>query len=227
MIAPRPADTEARALETLARIVVEDAESRCRRAEDRALNESRRLVGEAEDQIADLDRAARELGRTRGQAADAAQEAAAIHEVAALETSAFERLRERFERRVLMALRELPKDETRYAAALRAWARAGADVLEGPVEVFTAKRDRAEVYAALLATSARDFHVRVEPRVHVGFVARDLEGRVLFDARPEALVAARSDALSALLERAVAEAPRLQPTQPVPPEQVEVGKARE
>ena len=44
MIAPREIDREARALATLARIVIEDAEAACRRTEDRALNESRRVV---------------------------------------------------------------------------------------------------------------------------------------------------------------------------------------
>ena len=81
--------------------------------------------------------------------------------------------------------------------------------MDGPVEVFAAKRDRAAVYAALLATAAGDFHVRIEHRVHVGFVVRDLDGRVVFDARPEALVSAQEAALRDLLRKAVPDAPVL------------------
>ena len=52
MIAPRESDLDVRALETLARVVVEDADAACRRTEDRALNESRRLVLEARPVLA-------------------------------------------------------------------------------------------------------------------------------------------------------------------------------
>lgn len=209
MIAPREADREVRALETLARVVVEDAEAACRRAEDRALNESRRLVLEAEDRIADLDRAARALGRTRGEAAETAEAQAAAGEVAALGAGAFDALFERFERRVLLALRALPNEPAPYEAALGVWAQRAAAAMDGPVEVFAGKRDRAAVYAALLATAAEDFHVRIEHRVHVGFVVRDLDGRVVFDARPEALVRAQDAALRDLLRKAVPHAPEL------------------
>ena len=220
MIAPREADMEARALETLARIVVEDARAAAGRAEDRAVNAARALVTEAEDRIADLDRAARELGRTRGVAVDEAQAQAALAEVQALEAGAFDALLERFLRRVRMGLEALPKDEARYHAALQRWAVEAAAHMDAPAEVFTAKRDRAVVYDALLASEARDFHVQVEHRIHVGFVVRDLDGRTLFDARPDARIEAQAEGLRRLLEQAVPEPPALEVPEPIQAEDV-------
>jgi vacuolar-type H+-ATPase subunit E/Vma4 len=210
VIAPRETDLESRALETLARIVIEDARAEAGRAEDRAVNAARTLVRDAEDRIADLDRAARDLGRTRGVAADAAEAQSAVREIEVLQAGALDALFERYETRVRLALEALPKNESRYGAALRHWAALAAPAMDAPAEVFTAKRDRPSVYAALLETSAEDFHVRVDHRVHVGFVLRDLDGRTLFDARPAALVAAQRPALRALLEEVVPEAPVLE-----------------
>lgn len=194
---------ETTALETLTRIVVDHARMQVGRTEDRALNAARRVVMDAEDRVADLDRAAREIGRTRGEAAESAQTEAALREVAALQAGALDALFERFGRRVLLALEALPKNEARYGAALRAWAGQAAATMEGAAEVFTAKRDREAVYKALLGTSAEDFHVRVDHRVQVGFVVRDLDGRTLCDARPAALLETHTASLRGLLEGAV------------------------
>lgn len=189
-------------LEALVRIVVEDATARCRREEDRALNESRRLVMEAEDRIAELRTAAQDLGRVRGEAADAAQEREADLEIEGVTAAAFDALWERFRARLRMRLDALPDSED-YAGALAHWARQTAEVLDGPAEVFTAKRDRPAVYEALLAAGAEDFHVRVDHGVHVGFVVRDLDGRTRIDRRPEALVEAFEAEARALLESRV------------------------
>lgn len=198
--------SESHMLGTLVRIVVDDAEAACRRAEDKALNEARGLVLEAQDRVDELTRAARELGRTRGRAAEAAEALAAKSEIATVEAGAMDALYERFERRVLMALKSLPESD-RYEAALEAWARGAAAHMDAPAEVFTSKRDRPAVYAALLVAGAEDFHVRVEHRVHVGFVVRDLDGKTLHDARPDALVAAHVADLRSLLEQRVPPAP--------------------
>ena len=210
MIAPPEADMEARALETLARIVVEEARAEAGRAEDRAANAARRLVQEAEDRIAELTRAAQDLGRSRGVAVDEAQGLAAVQEVEALEAGALDALCERFQRRVRMALEALPGEEARYGAAVGSWCREAAAAMDAPAEVFAAKRDRVLVYEALLAAGAEDFHVRVEHRVHSGFVVRDLDGRTLFDARPEAQLERHAQALRGLVERVVPEAPKLE-----------------
>jgi vacuolar-type H+-ATPase subunit E/Vma4 len=194
--------SESHLLDTLVRIVVEDAEAACRRVEDKALNESRRVVLEAQVRVDELTQAARRLGQTRGRAAEAAEAQAAAREVDTVEAGAFDALFERFVRRVVMGLGALPSTAG-YDAAIRSWARVAAPRLAAPAEVFTAKRDRRAVYEALLAAGAEDFHVRVDHRVHVGFVARDLEGRTLYDARPDALVTEHREALRVLLERAV------------------------
>lgn len=198
--------SETTALETLARIVVDDARTQVGRSDDKALNAARRVVMEAEDRVADLDRAARDIGRTRGEAAESAQAEAALREVATLQAGAFDALFERYARRVQLALEALPGSEALYRAALTAWAGRAALTMEGAAEVFAAKRDRQAVYEALLGTSAEDFHVRVDHRVHVGFVVRDLDGRTLFDARPAALLEAHAADLRGLLEGVVPDA---------------------
>ena len=200
--------SQSRALESLVRIVIEDAQTTVRREQDRALNESRRLVLEAEDRIAELARAAKELGHVRGQATDEAEQRAAQREVEQVGATAFDALLERFHSRVVMALKALPETD-RYSAALKAWAGCAASTMDRPAEVSAAKRDRAAVYAALLATDAEDFSVRVDHGVHMGFVVRDLDGRLLFDARPEALVEGHADRLETLLRAAVSERPQL------------------
>jgi vacuolar-type H+-ATPase subunit E/Vma4 len=207
---------EAEGLAALARIVVEDAEAACRREEDLALNESRRLVLEAEDRLAELRRAAHALGRTRGEAAEAAEAASADREVAAVHGAAFDALLERFLQRVAMRLRALPESEG-YAGSLEHWARRAAAAIDGPVEVFCGRRDRPAVYEALLAAGAEDFHVRVDHGIGVGFVVRDLEGRTVSDLRPDALLAEHRDALRAILERHVPPfSPRAGEAEPAP-----------
>lgn len=203
--------SESHVLQALVRIVVEDAEAACRRVEDKAANEARAVVLEAQDRVGELTQAARALGRTRGLAAEAAEAEAARREVEVVEAGAFDALFERFTRRVLMGLQDLPQS-ARYAEALTAWAQQAPARVDAPAEVFTAKRDRRAVYEALLAAGVKDFHVRVDHRVHVGFVVRDLEGRTLYDCRPDALVREHAAALRALLERAVP-APPAFPTQ--------------
>ncbi len=189
-------------LEALVRIVIEDAKAACRRQEDRALNESRRIVTEAEDRMAELRDAARDLGRARGEAADEAQEAEADREIESVEATAFEALWERFRQRLRIRLDVLPQDD-RYAGALAHWARQAAGAMDGPCEVFTAKRDRPAVYEALLAAGAEDFHVRVDHGVQVGFVVRDLDGRTQLDGRPAALIDAHEADVRGLLESRV------------------------
>ena len=200
--------TESKALDALVRVVVEDADAGVRREQDRALNESRRLVLEAEDRVGELERAARELGQARGAATDEAEQRAAEQEVAGVGATAFHALLERFHSRVEMGLKALPGTD-RYAAALETWARGAAIHMDRPAEVFTAKRDRAAVYGALLSTEAEDFQVRVDHGVHVGFVVRDLDGRLLFDAQPAALVEAHAGELERLLKTVVPERPSL------------------
>jgi vacuolar-type H+-ATPase subunit E/Vma4 len=189
-------------LQGLVRVVIEDAEAACRRREDRALNESRRIVAEAEDRIAELREAARDLGRTRGEAVDDAQGEAAAREIEAVRGGAFDALWERFAKRLRMRLDALPESEG-YAAALAHWAHEASAAMDAPAEVFTARRDRAAVYEALLAAGAEDFHVQVDHRIHVGFVVRDLDGRTLCDRRPAALTAAHEAAVRELLVAAV------------------------
>ena len=199
--------SESHMLETLARVVVEDAEAACRRAEERAFNEGRRVLDEAESHVEALGRAARALGRTRGRAAEAAEVRAGEAEIGTVEDGAFDALFERFLRHVAMGLKALPGAPS-YAAALGSWAAHARRALDGPVEVFTARRDREAVFSALLAAGAEDFHVRVDHRVHVGFVVRTLDGHTRYDCRPEALLETRRDALRELLRGAVPAAPR-------------------
>jgi len=199
--------SESHILEALAKVVVEDAQAVFRREEDRALNDARRLVLEAEDRIADLTTAAKALGRTRGQAAEDAEVQAGETEIAGVEDGAFAALFERFLRHVLMGAKALPQ-AAHYGTALTAWAQHAEAAIDGPVEVFCAKRDRETVFAALLASGATDFHVQIDHRVHGGFVVRNLEGRTRYDCRPEALVEAARDPLRALLERSVPPPPQ-------------------
>jgi hypothetical protein len=116
---------------------------------------------------------------------------------------------------VRLALEALPKEEDAYQRAVRAWSRRAAACMDRPAEVFAAKRDRRLVYDALLEAGASDFHVRVDHKVHMGFVARDLDGRTLFDASPVALVAEREGELRSLLRAAVPDAPRLEVLEPL------------
>ncbi len=213
--------SESKVFAALVGIVVEDADATCRRVQDKATNAARAVVLEAQDRYDELTRAARELGRVRGMAAEAAEAQAASREVAGVEAGAFDALFERFARRVLMGAKALP-ESPRYPAALQAWAAASVSALDAPAEVFTSKRDRAAVYAALLAAGAEDFHVRVEHRIHVGFVARDLEGRTLYDCRPDALVERHTEALRSLLEAAVPPPPAF-PLEEAPGEPTEAG----
>lgn len=222
--------SESHVLEALAKVVIDDAESACRRAEDKARNEARRIVLEAEDRIAELTTAAKALGRTRGQAAEAAEVAAGEVEIAGVEDGAFDALFERFLRHVLMAAKALPQGP-RYGPALTAWAREAHEAIDGPAEVFCAKRDRSAVYDALLAAGVEDMHVQVDHRVHGGFVARSLEGRTLFDCRAEALVDRHRDALRTLLEGVVPPPPKglgpLRPATPSPGERTTEATAPE
>lgn len=215
--------SESHVLEALAKVVVDHAEAACRRHEDQARNEARAVVLEAEDRIAELTTAARELGRTRGRAAETAEIRAGEAEIAAVEDGAFDALFERFLRHITMAVKALPQ-QARYGDALRAWARQSSDRIDGPAEVFCAKRDRAAVYEALIAAGVEDFHVQVDHRVHGGFVARDLEGRTMFDARAEALVTGAREPLRALLERTVPPPPQgIGPIRPESPDPAVLG----
>ncbi len=64
--------SEPTGLERLVSIVLEDADTRVRREEDRSRNEAREILLTAEDHVTELRRAAKDLGRTRGSAAEAA-----------------------------------------------------------------------------------------------------------------------------------------------------------
>lgn len=214
--------SESHVLEALAKVVVEDAEAACRREDDRARNEARRVVLEAEDRIAELTTAAKELGRTRGRAAETAEVRAGEDEIATVEAGALDALFERFLRHVLMAAKALPQGP-RYGPALLAWARRAAEVVDGPAEVFCAKRDRRAVYDALAAAPVADYHVQVDHRVHGGFVIRNLEGRTLYDCRADALVDDARDALRALLERSVPTPPQGLGAPITPPEGAPAG----
>lgn len=188
------------ALERLADLVLEDAATRARREAHRARAEVRRLAEETEERLAALRHAARALGRTRGSAAERALEAEADREVAAVFDGARAAFAERFRRRLVVALGELPREPERYTLALARWARDAAAAFDRPVEVRTLRASREAVYEALLAAGADDFQVVGDPKVHVGFVALDADGRTVFDARPAALVAARQAEIDAALE---------------------------
>jgi vacuolar-type H+-ATPase subunit E/Vma4 len=205
-----PAPEEARRLEHLARIVAEDVLSDLHRDTDRATNEARRLVAEAEQRALDLAAAAGRLGQARGMGVGAATLREAEREAAAVTSGALGALRERFAARVRLALQALP-GTPRHAQALATWAREAAQRMDRPADVYVEGAHRAALYDALLAAGARDFRVHADPRVHVGFVVRDLDGRTLIDRRPEALLEERREALDALL------AARLPAPPPPPP----------
>jgi vacuolar-type H+-ATPase subunit E/Vma4 len=203
--------SDERRLAALARIVAEDVVADLRRAEDRATNEARRVTLEVEDRLADLERAARDLGTRRGASVQSAASRAGEREAAEVTAAAFDALAERFLTRVRLALQGLP-GTPRHAAALRAWAAQAAARMDGPADVFVEAVHRPLLYEALLDAGARDFRLHADPRVHVGFVVRDLDGRTLLDRRPEALVAERRAELLALLrERVPAEPSAVSP----------------
>ena len=193
-----PPPEEGRRLEHLARIVAEDVLSDLHRDADRATNEARRVVAEAEQRVEGLTAAAQRLGRARGSAVESSTQREAERESASVTTTAFGALRERFAARVRLALQALP-GTPRHARALATWAREAAARMDRPADVYVEGVHRAAVYDALLAAGARDFRVHADPRVHVGFVVRDLDGRTLLDRQPEALLAERREALDALL----------------------------
>ncbi len=186
-------------MERLVTLLIEDATRALRRDDDQARNEGRALHAAAQAHVDELMRAAKDLGRVRGEAHETTVQAEADAEVADVAGAAFEALSERFERRVLLALQELAGD----AAALEGWAAQSVLRMDGPAEVSCAKRDRRAVYDALLAAGGRDFQVLTDHRTHVGFVVRDLDGRTLVDCRPEGLLEANREPLRALLRRAV------------------------
>lgn len=189
-------------LSKLAEIVIEDADRASRREEDRALAEARKIEREAEDRLEEMLAAARSLGEARGKVADQAIGQEATREIEAIHRGAMNRLYERFQRRVELALDALPSSG-RYPEALRAFAARAAAAADAPVEVFCAKRDREAVYEACLEAGLADFQVKVLRKHTVGFVVRDLDGRTVLDARPDALVRDGGDVLRALLEAGV------------------------
>lgn len=198
---------DAARLEPLADAVVQSSAARLGRVRDEAAQRARAIVAEAEDRLAELESAAREIGRVRGQATESAYERDADEEIEAVVAGAFDRLFERFQQRVRLALESLPEDEEAYARALTTWAQRAAAAMPGPSEVFAAPRDREPLYEALLAAGADDFRVLVERTTRAGFVVRDLDGRTVFDCRPAALVDADAGGLRALLQEAVPETP--------------------
>ena len=186
-------------MERLVTLLIEDATRALRREEDQALNESRAAQAAAQAHVDELMRAAKDLGRVRGEAHETTLEAEAAAEVADVAAAAFDALVERFERRVLLALADLGGD----SSALAGWAAQAVSHMVGPTEVQCAKRDRRAVYDALLAAGGRDFQVLTDHRIQVGFVVRDLDGRTLVDCRPAGLLEAHREALHDLLRAAV------------------------
>ena len=154
----------------------------------------------------DLAKAAQELGRVRGAAAEESLEREGDAEAKEVLAGAFDRLFERFEIKVRTALETL-RDRERYDDAIRAWARRACETLSGPWDVHAAPEDRERVYEAFLEHGASDFQVHVDRAVRTGFVVRDIEGRTLFDRRPDAIVEARREDLRSLLRRHVPDEP--------------------
>jgi vacuolar-type H+-ATPase subunit E/Vma4 len=208
--APMRPTEEQRRLERLAQVVAEDVVADLNRETDRARNEARRVVHEAEERAETLAAAARRLGSARGSAVQAAAEREAERQARAVTTAAFDALAERFVTRVRLALQALPGTPP-PPAALTAWAREAAVRMDRPSEVFVEAQHRPVLYEALLAAGARDFRVRADPRVHVGFVVRDLDGRTLVDRRPETLVVERRAELLELLRSRLPAPPTLPP----------------
>lgn len=188
------------ALQRLARWVADDVADDLRRAEERATSEARRVLAEAEERAAELRAAARRLGGARGAAVRASAEAAGRAEAEGVAARAFEALRGRFLTRVRLGLEALAGTPA-HARALAAWARAAAARSTGPAEVFVEAALRPAVFEALLAAGVRDVRVHADPRVRVGFVLRDLDGRTLLDVQPAALVADQQEALTQLLQK--------------------------
>lgn len=182
---------------------IEDAESLVRREEDASQARARTLRAAALDHVESLTRAAKQLGAVRGRAAEASLQAEAEREIEGVHTGAMDALFERFERRVVLALKHLTDDEAAYGRALAAWSRHAAAAMLRPTEVRCRRRDKVRVYEALLAAGAEDFHVVGEPRIHGGFLVLDLDGRTVFDAQPEALVETHKQALRTQLEQAI------------------------
>lgn len=186
------------ALERLLRHVADDALDELRRAGDRARREAREALEAAEQRAEELEQAARRLGAVRGHAVAAAERQAGETQVRALTAGAWGALEERFLARVRQALAALP-GTPRHATALKAWARQAAARASGPVDVFVEAGLRPAVYDALLEAGLTDLRVQADPRVRVGFVVRDLDGRTVLDRRPEALIEERRAELAALL----------------------------
>lgn len=185
-------------LDTLVTQVMDHADRACLRAEDAAIAQAREIELAAEDRLAEIKQAATELGRARGLAVDRARESEADREIHGVYAGAADQLWDRFRRRLALALDDLPQ-RAAYPEALRAWAAHATARIDRPVEVYAATRDRTAVYEALLDAGARDFHVQVERRHTVGFVVRDLDGRTVYDCRPEALVRDADEDLQTLL----------------------------
>jgi vacuolar-type H+-ATPase subunit E/Vma4 len=197
-------------VDRLLALVLEEGRAEARRVEDRATNEARRLVNDAEERVEDVTRAARALGRERGAVADRSYDREAEAEIRTVHDRAFDALADRFLRRLARALEELPATP-RYPAALAAWARRAAAAMDRPADVLAAPAQRPAVYDALLAAGARDFRVQADHAVRSGFVVRDLDGRTILDVRPAALLAEHGADLRAWL---AARVPPFRPDSP-------------
>lgn len=196
-------------LEVLLDAVADHARRRLVKLDGRTARRRREILAAAEEHVRALEVAAEDLGDVRGRAVEASVEASAEAEVREVVEGAFDRLCERFLRRVRSALDALP-EEPGYADALRAWASEAASRMSGPCEVFAAPKDADPVYEALLAADAVDFRVLTDRRVRCGFVVRDLDGRTVLDRRPEALLEERAEALREILQGATPPAPTLE-----------------
>ena len=189
-------------MDVLLSLLLDDAEREDRRIEDRGLAEARRARAEAEAHVESLTAAAKELGFTRGEAASAAMQDDVDAEIAKVHAGALDSLFERFQRRLVLATEAL-RDDERYGGLVRRYAQEAFQVVTGPVEVGARAADRALVYDALIAAGFSDFSVVPEPRLNVGFVVRDLDGRLLFDARPAARISAQTEVLRTRVEERV------------------------
>ena len=193
-------------LDALAAVVLEDARIASRRLRDRAANEARAAVLAAEEHVAALEEAARDLGRVRGAATEEAFQREADTEIRTVFDGALDRLAERFEIKVKTALEGL-RASGRYPAALGTWAKAARTVMSGPTDVFAAPEDRDTLYEALIEAGAEDFQVQLDRNLRVGFVVRDLDGRTLFDRTPAAIVERLRSELRDVLEARVPSPP--------------------
>jgi vacuolar-type H+-ATPase subunit E/Vma4 len=188
--------------EALLSVVVEDARAAARRERDRDANRAREAVLAAEEDVAALERAARELGEARGAAAKEAIEREADAEIKNVLAGSFDRLYERFELRVTTALNDL-RESGRYAETLETWSRTAAAAMDRPSDAFAAPEDRDVVYDALLAAGATDFQVHVDRSIRLGFVVRDMDGKTILDRRPEEIVRQMRGELRNLLRERV------------------------